>query len=279
MDSVKAAPTTDTAWQSKEFRNWLPHLQAALTYNAIRMACFAKGLISDGQKRLLMATGDSAKHNELLLDILSGGTTESFRIFCDIVREKEPEPNFTSFLKEMQAMLNSVWVTPECRKACEEVTDLMKAFPMEACKQVLDFAESLDKQLKSHPVRLPNATSSSHHEQHTDGALRKWVDFKAISILERRERLKRICNVVAGTSQRVYGVGLHLLAAEFPAGGPDAAINNKAYPGKSPFELFDAVTELWGIHYEHMSGRDLHQAVKSAIGSGTAKDVEEFCIL
>ena len=60
-------------------------------------------------------------------------------------------------------------------------------------------------------------------------ALRKWVDFKAISILERRERLKRICNVVAGTSQRVYDVGLHLLAAEFPAGGPDAVCSLLGY--------------------------------------------------
>ncbi|XP_065189018.1 mucin-2-like isoform X2 [Sycon ciliatum] len=110
------------------------------------------------------------------------------------------------------------------------------------------------------------------------GALRKWVDFKAIRIRERGERLKRIRNVVAETPQRVYAVGLYLLAAVFPD-GPKAAIINKAHPSTSPFELFDAVTELWCDHYEVMSGKDLHQAVKREIGSGVAKTIEEFCIV
>ena len=68
------------------------------------MECLGKDLISDTQKKLLMTVDDSAKHNELLLDMLSRGTAETFHTFCSIVRRTEPEANFSKFLDDMQSV-------------------------------------------------------------------------------------------------------------------------------------------------------------------------------
>ena len=91
-------------WSSQMFRKWIPHLQAALSCDAIRVECCAKRLISDAQKKELMAIKNSAKHNERLLDMLSRGTAETFHTFCTIVRSTEPKANFSKFLDDMQSV-------------------------------------------------------------------------------------------------------------------------------------------------------------------------------
>ncbi|XP_065188983.1 uncharacterized protein LOC135819662 [Sycon ciliatum] len=155
-------------WSSRVFREWIPRLQATLSCSTIRMECRGKGLISDTQKKELMAVDDSAKHNELLLDMLSRGTAETFHTFCSIVRSTEPEANFSKFLDDMQSVDTFVVVSPECQKDCNKVLDLMKEFSAPERQRVVHTAEDvarmrasqtvLDKRKK--PIHLPQPTSA-----------------------------------------------------------------------------------------------------------------------
>ncbi|XP_065189020.1 uncharacterized protein LOC135819697 isoform X2 [Sycon ciliatum] len=155
-------------WSSRVFREWIPRLQATLSCSTIRMECRGKGLISDTQKKELMAVDDSAKHNELLLDMLSRGTAETFHTFCSIVRSTEPEANFSKFLDDMQSVDTFVVVSPECQKDCNKVVDLMKEFSAPERQRVVHTAEDvarmrtsqtvLDKRKK--PIHLPQPTSA-----------------------------------------------------------------------------------------------------------------------
>ncbi|XP_065188974.1 uncharacterized protein LOC135819652 isoform X2 [Sycon ciliatum] len=154
-------------WSSQVFREWIPRLQATLSCSTIRMECRGKGLISDTQKKELMTVDDSAKHNELLLDMLSRGTAETFHTFCSIVRSTEPEANFSKFLDDMQSVDTFVAVSPECQKDCNKVVDLMKEFSAPERQRVVHTAEDvarmrasqtvLDKRKK--PIHLPQPTS------------------------------------------------------------------------------------------------------------------------
>ncbi|XP_065188977.1 uncharacterized protein LOC135819656 [Sycon ciliatum] len=155
-------------WSSQVFRKWIPHLKAALSCGTIRTECLAEGLLTDPQKKELMGVEyDSAKHNDRLLDMLSRGTAETFHTFCSIVRSTEPEANFSKFLDDMQSVDAFVGVSPECKKDCKEVVDLMKEFSAPERQRVVHTAEDvarmrtsqtvLDKRKK--PIHLPQPNS------------------------------------------------------------------------------------------------------------------------
>ena len=59
-------------------------------------------------------------------------------------------------------------------------------------------------------------------------ALPEWVNFRTISNIDRMERLKRIRDIVAESSQRVHDVGSYLLEKEFPD-SPKAVCSLFAY--------------------------------------------------
>ncbi|XP_065189013.1 uncharacterized protein LOC135819687 [Sycon ciliatum] len=154
-------------WSSRVFHKWIPRLQATLSCSTIRMECLGNDLISDTQKKELMTVDDSAKHNELLLDMLSRGTAETFHTFCSIVRSTEPEANFSKFLDDMQSVDTFVGVSPECKKDCNKVVELMKVFSAPERQRVVHTAEDvarmrtsqtvLDKRKK--PIHVPQPTS------------------------------------------------------------------------------------------------------------------------
>ncbi|XP_065189026.1 mucin-5AC-like [Sycon ciliatum] len=139
-------------WSSRVFRKWIPRLQATLSCSTIRMECLGKDLISDMQKKELMAIKDSATHNELLLDMLSRGTAKTFHIFCSIVRSAEPEANFSKFLDDMQSVDTFVAVSPECQKDCNKVVDLMKEFSAPERQRVVHTAEDVARMRTSQTV-------------------------------------------------------------------------------------------------------------------------------
>eukprot|EP00117_Sycon_ciliatum_P032054 scpid72157/ scgid0226/ len=168
MATAAMAESDQNPWKSREFRKWIPHLQQALSCSPIRTVCHACGLISQGQKQSLMAVEDPAKHNELLLDMLSNGDAQSLHTFCEIVRKNEPEANFAGFLDEVQAVDGFIRVTPGCRKDCQRVTSLMKEFPSTERQKVVEAAEDLSRMLKSRialnkrrkTIHLPKPTSA-----------------------------------------------------------------------------------------------------------------------
>ncbi|XP_065188990.1 uncharacterized protein LOC135819669 [Sycon ciliatum] len=139
-------------WSSRVFRKWIPRLQATLSCSTIRAECLGKDLISDMQKKELMAIQDSATHNELLLDMLSRGTAKTFHIFCSIVRSTEPEANFSKFLDDMQSVDTFVGVSPECQKDCNKVVDLMKEFSAPERQRVVHTAEDVARMRTSQTV-------------------------------------------------------------------------------------------------------------------------------
>ncbi|XP_065189012.1 uncharacterized protein LOC135819686 [Sycon ciliatum] len=155
-------------WSGQVFRKWIPHLKAALSCGTIRTECLAEGLLTDPQKKELMGVeDDSAKHNDRLLDMLSRGTAETFHTFCSIVRSTEPEANFSKFLDDMQSVDTFVAVSPECKKDCNKVVDLMKEFSAPERQRVVHTAKNvarmrtsqtvLDKGKK--PIHVPQPTS------------------------------------------------------------------------------------------------------------------------
>ena len=117
--------TTGNLWLHPNYSKHFQSLVRTLDPLSIRLACYSAGLITETDKLVLSSVTNPLQHNDELLGILGRGDEQSFRVFCDILRDPDtiPEANSRAILADLGRITSAASLSPDDTSAAGEAQE------------------------------------------------------------------------------------------------------------------------------------------------------------